>query len=247
MRVILSVIAALLVISGLATLYLYLKKLFPKGERITFSDWVGIGSLAVNISVLAIAVVSIIIALDSYTDQKISGDEQQKVLVASRVALEKLSATVQQQLVIINEQREQAIEREKRHPVIDIFVNNKPVKLLDLKKGNFITLDTKALQQLTLTIRNNGTSALNKPIIIVSVTPTDVTLTAPDSMVAAKGHNRIQFSGAATVDSLEPNLGYDYGLSLNFPVTVTELAILVTVNGVGFKQSNEAIKIKVSR
>jgi hypothetical protein len=90
---------------GLLFFFFFLAKVLGThsvaGERVHFGDYLNLAGTALNIFVLAIAVVSLQVSVTTYQDAKRSGDEQEDTLKKSRQALDASVATAvaQQELL----------------------------------------------------------------------------------------------------------------------------------------------------
>lgn len=259
MRALLWLVAALLFL-GAAAIVLFLVKGKPIAlalPKLALADFV-------NIAILLVAVVSLFVAVVTYTDAKNAAVQQQAALDASRKALEsvvqtatgqqtllqKNLETLQAQLEVTQAQWRQEQERLARRAEISILsLNNRPWATIQEAQahGNLsITIPAEGSQALTFSLRNIGQAALVHPIYIFTATPETVLVDERNVRVPRPDRNVLQISGANVIDFLpysatrtDSNISAD----VTVPRSVSNFALRLRILG---ENMNGALEVNLN-
>jgi hypothetical protein len=206
-------LAVMFLTSGLLLIVFLLKNRFePSGlEAWTIRDVVQLAGVILNIVALAIAVGAIQVAVNSYKENKESGQKQQVELDASRKALEAVVETAQAQQVVLKEQQEQLQtsllmskaqldlieeqtqregERLARKPLVALLHGGTDVSgisaPIEIRRGAEFT-------RVSLTVRNTGDASADKGIVVVIADQPAVMIDRADERVAERrSHHRFE-------------------------------------------------------
>jgi len=230
-------LAVMFLTSGLLLIVFLLKNRFePSGlEAWTIRDVVQLAGVILNIVALAIAVGAIQVAINSYKENKESGQKQQVELDSSRKALEAVVETAQAQQVVMKEQQTQLQtsllmskaqldlieeqthregERLARKPFVALLYGDSDVSGLsapiELRRGGEFT-------RLTLNVRNNGDASAEKGVVVVIADNPAVMIDRADGQVAERrSHHRFE----TIMPDLRP-----------YPLTQDEFPLLLDLRG----------------
>jgi hypothetical protein len=255
-------LAVMFVTSGLLLIVFLLKNRFePSGlEGWTIRDVVQLAGVILNIVALAIAVGAIQVAVNSYKENKESGQKQQVELDASRKALEAVVETAQAQQVVLQEQQAQLQtnllmskaqlnliaeqtqregERLARKPLVALLHGSADVSGIsapvEIRRGADFT-------RISLTVRNSGDASAEKGIVVIIADQPALRIDRADERVGERrNHHRFE--------SMMPNLR-PYPLTQDeFPLQLDlhgsipdEFALSINIFGENF----EAVRRKIS-
>jgi len=225
------VIAVLLPLVWLAVISYLLRDRVQVGK-------VALGDL-VNVATLAVAAVSLVIAIAAYQDATRSGAEQQKTLDASRGALEavveratnqqklleRAAGTLDTQLSLLQEQTTRELERLGRRPQVEIALGQVPWKVLQTAPAVPV-LFGQLWQTFDFTVKNTGTAPAVRPTVLISAQPPTVFVDQAGLRMAERpNHSTYQFSGPTVQDVLpfsQVNTSYQYSVDVTVPQGVGE-------------------------
>jgi hypothetical protein len=245
MRVLLWLIAALLFLGSAAIAYFLLK-----GKTTSIAAPKPNLSDLVNVAIFFVAVVSLWVAVATDVDASATAKEQQKILDASRMALESVVLTAQgqqtlleqnletskTQLALVQEQWKQEQERQSRRAQLSIMsLNGVPWATVEQANGNVqVNVSPGGKTTLRFVLRNTGAASLVHPIYVLTATPETVLVDQADFPIARANHNRFQLSGPAVLDFLPysaSNTDQDFSVDVTVPDIVLNFDLAFKVLG----------------
>lgn len=229
----------------------------------------------IEIVTLVVSIVSLFIAVNAYRDTKKSGDEQQKILDASRSALESVVTVIkEEQLILQNTQktleenlkaqtkhlalvqkaREEEILRLAMKPKVEIGLGElNPLQLKEELKKNGrlkISADQDNKLHLDFLIVNEGEVQVSHPVIIIDSKPTSVLLSNRGASPNGEPPHVVQFSGPSVIDIPPTKVSgkrHSFRIDATVPPQVNEIVLNFSIHGSNLNAVSIEVPILVAR